>query len=246
MRETAGARGSGHGCWLRLWLPTAAVRIHLLGIPLERDEGEYAYGGQLMLHGIPPYKLVYSMKFPGIDAAYAAIMAVFGQTIIGIHVGFMLVNAATIVLVYLLGKRLFSSAAGVAASAAYALLSIGQGVLGTQAHATHFVVLAALGGTLLLLRGIDSRRWPTLLWSGAALRNCRIDEAARRFVCGLRRGISGVDYFTGDATAGAWGERSGNISLRSVDAAGADRFRAVVGWGIRQILVLDVHVCTRI
>jgi tetratricopeptide (TPR) repeat protein len=145
---------------------TAAVRIRLLGIPLERDEGEYAYAGQLMLHGIPPYKLAYSMKFPGIDAAYAAIMAVFGQTITGIHLGFMLVNAAAIVLVYLLGKRLISPAAGVAACAAYALLSIGQKVLGTQAHATHFVVLAALGGTLLLLRGIDARRWSTLFWSG--------------------------------------------------------------------------------
>jgi len=41
-----------------------AIRIRLLGIPLERDEGEYAYAGQLMLQGIPPYKLAYNMKFP--------------------------------------------------------------------------------------------------------------------------------------------------------------------------------------
>ena len=39
-----------------------AIRIRLLGIPLERDEGEYAYAGQLMLQGIPPYKLAYNMK----------------------------------------------------------------------------------------------------------------------------------------------------------------------------------------
>lgn len=145
---------------------TAVVRIRLLGVPLERDEGEYAYAGQLMLNGFPPYKFAFNMKFPGIYAAYAAIMGVFGQTMAGIHIGFMLVNIATIVLIYLLGKRLLTPAAGVAASAAYALLSIGYGVLGTQAHATHFVVLAALGGTLQLLRGIDNRRWPTLLSSG--------------------------------------------------------------------------------
>jgi len=42
-----------------------AIRVRLLGIPLERDEGEYAYAGQLMLQGIPPYKLAYNMKFPG-------------------------------------------------------------------------------------------------------------------------------------------------------------------------------------
>jgi len=44
---------------------TTGVRIRLLGIPLERDEGEYAYAGQLFLQGIPPYKLAYSMKLPG-------------------------------------------------------------------------------------------------------------------------------------------------------------------------------------
>ena len=40
-----------------------AIRLRLLGIPLERDEGEYAYAGQLMLQGIPLYKLAYSMNF---------------------------------------------------------------------------------------------------------------------------------------------------------------------------------------
>ena len=43
---------------------TVAIRIQLLGIPLERDEGEYAYAGQPMLQGIAPYKLAYNMKFP--------------------------------------------------------------------------------------------------------------------------------------------------------------------------------------
>jgi hypothetical protein len=40
------------------------IRIRLLGIPLERDEGEYAYAGQLMLQGIPPYEFAYNMKLP--------------------------------------------------------------------------------------------------------------------------------------------------------------------------------------
>src|SRR6476661_1403316 len=64
-----------------------ALRFHLRNIPLERDEGEYAYAGQLMLQGIPPYKLAYNMKLPGTYAAYALILAVFGQTPSGIHFG---------------------------------------------------------------------------------------------------------------------------------------------------------------
>jgi Dolichyl-phosphate-mannose-protein mannosyltransferase len=128
-----------------------AIRIRLLGIPLERDEGEYAYSGQLILQGIPPYKLAYNMKFPGTYVAYALIMSIFGQTIHAIHVGLLLVNAATIALVFLIGRRLVNSTAGVAAAAAYAVLSVSPSVLGLAAHATNFVMLPVLAGILLLL-----------------------------------------------------------------------------------------------
>jgi hypothetical protein len=155
--------------WLGLALvilATALVRIHLIQTPLERDEGEYAYAGQLMLEGIPPYLLACNMKLPGTYAAYALAMAAFGQTIAAIHAGLLLANAGAIVLIYLLGRRLFSVSAGLAACAAYAVLSVGAGVQGTQAHATHFVVLAALAGLWLLLRYADSLRGWTLWWSG--------------------------------------------------------------------------------
>ena len=135
-----------------------AIRIRLLGIPLERDEGEYAYAGQLMLQGIPPYELVYNMKFPGTYAAYAVIMSVFGQTILGIHLGLLLVNAATIALIFLLGRRLMNSTAGFAAATSYAVLSVSPSVLGLAAHATNFVMLPVLGGTLLILKYSEPER----------------------------------------------------------------------------------------
>jgi hypothetical protein len=143
-----------------------AIRIRLLGIPLERDEGEYAYAGQLMLQGIPPYKLAYNMKFPGTYAAYALIMSVFGQTILGIHLGLLLVNAATIALIFLLGRRLMNSTTGIVAAVAYAVLSVSPSVLGLAAHATHFVVLPVLGGTLLLLNESSRQRPGRLFASG--------------------------------------------------------------------------------
>ena len=141
-------------------------RLRLRETPLERDEGEYAYAGQLILQGIPPYSLACNMKLPGTYAAYAAIMAVFGQTIGGIRLGLLLMNAATVLLMYLLGRRLFSKVAGLAAAAAYALLSFGLAVMGTAAHATHFVVFPMLAGLLLLLRAIESGRAVTLFSSG--------------------------------------------------------------------------------
>lgn len=129
----------------------AAVRMHLLSAPMERDEGEYAYAGRLMLEGVPPYKLMYNMKMPGTYAAYAASMALFGQTAGGMRTGLLLANAATIALVFFLGRRLLTPAGALAASATYALLSVSPGVLGPYMHATHFVVLPALAGTLVLL-----------------------------------------------------------------------------------------------
>ena len=135
-----------------------AIRIRLLGIPLERDEGEYAYAGQLMLQGIPPYKLAYNMKFPGTYAAYAVIMSIFGQTIFGIHLGLLLVNAITVALIFLLGRRLMDSTAGIAAATSYAVLSMNPSVLGLAAHATNFAMVFVLGGTLLMLRLSESKR----------------------------------------------------------------------------------------
>src|SRR5580704_5484022 len=78
------------------------IRYRLRDMPLERDEGEYAYSGQLLLQGIPPYKLAYNMKLPGIYVAYASILGAFGQTRAGIHLGLLLVNAATVLVLYLL------------------------------------------------------------------------------------------------------------------------------------------------
>src|SRR5580765_3414099 len=66
------------------------VRARLLEMPLERDEGEYAYAGQLILQGVPPYAEACNMKLPGVYYAYAVIMRLFGETARGIHWGLAL------------------------------------------------------------------------------------------------------------------------------------------------------------
>jgi hypothetical protein len=147
----------------------AYVRLRVADVPLERDEGEYAYAGQLILQGIPPYALAYNMKFPGTYYAYAAILAVFGQSPWGIHVGLLLVNAASVVLVFALGRRLLGDFAGAIAAACFAVLSIDRWIYGVFAHATHFVVLFALAGLWLLFRAIESERRLQLFVSGALL-----------------------------------------------------------------------------
>lgn len=145
---------------------TGIVRFRLLELPLERDEGEFAYAGQLMLKGIPPYREVYFMKLPGTHAMYAVIMAVFGQTPAGIHLGLWLVNAATSIGVFLLGRRLVDPLGGLIAGATFALISVTGYVYGLSAHATHFVVFFSTFGFWTLFRAIDSGRRLTFFLSG--------------------------------------------------------------------------------
>jgi hypothetical protein len=143
------------------------IRIRLLEFPLERDEGEYAYGGQLMLQGIAPYTLAYSMKFPGTAAAYALLMSIFGQTVAGIHVGLLIVNLATSVLLFFLGRRLANSTtAGIVAAASYAVMSVSTSVLGWSAHATHLLMLPVMAGVLLLRQALDRQSDRPLYFSG--------------------------------------------------------------------------------
>ena len=145
------------------------VRVRLLDVPLERDEGEYAYAGQLMLRGIPPYEQVYNMKLPGAYAAYALFLALFGQTARAVRLGLLLVNLGAILLVFRLGRRFSGDVAGVAAAATYALLSMGQAVLGPFAHSSHLVVLAALAGLDRLFAAFDRERRLDYLQGGGLL-----------------------------------------------------------------------------
>src|SRR5229473_5746038 len=107
------ARKSGTSRWVAIALLLAVVllfagiRWRLRTMPLERDEGEYAYAGQLILQGIPPYQISYNMKLPGTYLAYAAILRAFGETCTGIHVGLILVNGCATLLVFWLGRRLY-------------------------------------------------------------------------------------------------------------------------------------------
>jgi 4-amino-4-deoxy-L-arabinose transferase-like glycosyltransferase len=193
-----------------LLVMVVAVRVRLLNLPLERDEGEFAYAGQLMLQGIPPYQLAFNMKMPGIYAAYAAIMAVFGQTTAGIHLGILVVNLATAVLLFFLARRWLQGPAVPVCCAVYLLVSLSPALRGLAGHATHLVVLHALGGLLLLLRARQSGKALTLFLSGLLF--------GLAFLCkqpGLFFGFFGIAILMWDARTtwpASWRSCARNIS----------------------------------
>ena len=147
-------------------LAVVFIRINLLETPLERDEGEYAYMGQLLLEGFPPYLHAYTMKLPGTSMIYAVFMSFFGETVSGIHLGLLIINIISIILVWAIAKDIFDLKIAYASAITYALLSLSQNVLGLFAHATNFAAVFGLSGILLILKYISNERRLYLLVSG--------------------------------------------------------------------------------
>ncbi len=171
IKDTGWQVPAGKWAWAALLVVlifVSVIRIRLLDAPLERDEGEYAYGGQMLLQGFLPYEppSLYKYKLPGIYFLYAIILYAFGQTAGAVHLGLLIANLATILLLFLLAKKLFGYLAAIAAAAFYAAMSLSTSVIGLFAHAEHFVALAAVAGVLVLLNALDNYRWWKLLLSG--------------------------------------------------------------------------------
>ncbi|MGO8838860.1 MAG: ArnT family glycosyltransferase [Limisphaerales bacterium] len=144
----------------------AAIRLRLLNLPLERDEGEYAYAGQLMLQGIPPYQLAYNMKFPGTYAAYAAMLALFGQTPAGIHFGVLVLTTLTALMLFWLGRQMLDWTAGMVAATFYTVLAASPSMLGLAGHATHFAAFFATAGVCMMWKARPDGKWPIVALSG--------------------------------------------------------------------------------
>jgi hypothetical protein len=151
---------------------SAMLRWRLLDVPLERDEGEYAYAGQIVLSGGAPYLELYNMKLPGIYLVYAGTLALLGETARGIHLGLLAASLLSTTLVFALGRRLVGPLGALGAAALFALLAEGTPVLGPWANAEHFVLPFALGGLVLLepaLRSGAGRAAPSRLVLAGAL-----------------------------------------------------------------------------
>lgn len=139
------------------------VRLRMLDLPLDRDEGDYAYGAQLMLQGLLPYVDFQTMRLPGIYVVYSSILAVFGQTASAIHLGLLITNVITIGFVALLATRLYEARVGIAAGVAFALLTLPTATRGLTSNSEHFILLFAMAG----LAGLFAAKRP-VVWISIA------------------------------------------------------------------------------
>jgi hypothetical protein len=150
-------------------LSTVAFRIRFLNLPIDRDEGEFAYAGWQMLHGDIPYRDFYNMKMPGIYLFYALLFSVLGTTIQAIRTGLIIVNLLNTFLVYRLTVKWSDMRTGIYASVCYLLFSMQVELQGTSTHAEFIAMLFVLSGFLIFPSANSSRRQLRLFWSGVSL-----------------------------------------------------------------------------
>jgi len=149
--------------WLLLLaaLVFVALRLPYLSLPLDRDEGEYAYIAWRILEGDVPYRDAFDQKPPAIFAAYLGVFATLGRSAEAIHGLAALWSALTAWLLYAVVARLGGALAGACAVLVFAAIAAHPALGATAANTELFLLLPAVASFLALLRGLasESPKW---------------------------------------------------------------------------------------
>ena len=141
-----------------LILIAAAVRIPLLGIPLERDEGEYAYIAWRLGHNELPYRDWVDQKPPAVFWTYLAALALPLDPIRAVHLAALLFSAASSCALFFLALRFMNRFWGFMAASLFTLLSADPFAQGTAANTEVFMLLPLILSQIALLKAADNPR----------------------------------------------------------------------------------------
>lgn len=133
------------------------VRLTFLHEPFERDEGFYSTIAQVILDGGVPYRDAIDMKPPGVFYIYAVAISLFGKTVESIRIFTAVYSLFTLAGVYLLGRIVAGSIAGLIAAAIYALFSGAPLAQGSSSNSEVFLVLPLVLSACFFLGSRDRR-----------------------------------------------------------------------------------------
>lgn len=145
------------------------IRSKFLLIPFERDEGIYSYFGKLVLEGKIPYKDFYEVKFPGLFYFYGLMVGLFGDTVKGMHTGFMYLNILSIIFIYYASRNLFSPIAGIISATTFAFVSLTPNLSGFTVQAEHGVAFFISLGLLFYSLTKLYKKWYYFFLMGVAM-----------------------------------------------------------------------------
>ncbi len=151
------------------------IRYRYLNVPFGRDEGEYAYGANILLQGKELYSNVYSLKWPGIFFIYSAVIGILGKSVWAVHTGLLIFNLSTSLVIYKILGSLISNVPAVIGSISFLVFMVQKEIQGIFANIEHFAIFFLSLGIYRLLGYWKSNNKFDLfgagLFSGLALIN---------------------------------------------------------------------------
>jgi len=154
--------------WAAVAVFYALVRVPLLDVPLERDEGAFGLVGQAILRGGLPYRDVFDYKPPGVFYLYALALTAVPPTAAGIHAFAHAWNFGTLLFVAALASALAGSRAALWAAWVYAVASAAPSVEGFMAGAELFMLLPMVASVWLMLVGLRVEGVRRAVWLAAS------------------------------------------------------------------------------
>src|SRR5882724_13339385 len=141
-----------------LVLIVAAVRAPLLPIPLERDEGEYAYIAWRLGHNELPYRDWVDQKPPAVFWTYRSALALPLDPIRAVHLAALLFSAASSCALFFLALRFMDRFWALVAAALFTLLYADPFAQGTAANTEVFMLLPLILSQIAFLKAADNPR----------------------------------------------------------------------------------------
>ncbi len=143
---------------LAIALLAVALRAPLFGLPLERDEGEYAYIAWRVAAGETPYLDWFDQKPPGVFLAYRFALAWPGDPLAAIRAVGALFCAGSALAVFGLARALLGPAAAALAALLLVFLSADPMLQGASANTEIFMAPWIVAAALLSLRLLGTAR----------------------------------------------------------------------------------------
>lgn len=158
------------GEWLLLasvLLLAVLLRLPGLHLPLERDEGAYAYVAFDWLRGGLPYRDAFDHKPPLIYLLYMPALLRQPPSALDVRVWACVLHLAGVLLVYAIGRRVWYGAGGLLAALLFATAGSAFELQGMVLNTDQALVLPALGALFCALRYNGTRRAGTIVAAGA-------------------------------------------------------------------------------
>jgi 4-amino-4-deoxy-L-arabinose transferase-like glycosyltransferase len=161
------ARKSRNWWLLLVFAAVVLLRLPLLGIPFERDEGEYAYIAWRLGFHEAPYRDWVNQKPPAVFCAYRLAFALPMNPTDAIHLVAALFAAGSACAMVLIARKFLSNFWAVTAGLLLGVLSADPAAQGNAANTEVFMVLPMLLAQLLFFTALSRRTFRWMILCGA-------------------------------------------------------------------------------